>query len=98
MPTDATGNASPLSMNDSIALVRCAVTLESASARESETHEHTAVIRNLARRIQNEATTGVAGKYTTADVALVDSMLQSLGAAGDRIAAALRVRSQSVGA
>ncbi|HVA58463.1 MAG: hypothetical protein WBQ26_15055 [Gemmatimonadaceae bacterium] len=81
-----------LSMNDAMALVRHAVSLESASTHEAQTHEHTAGIRHLARRIQNEATTGAHGKYTAADVALVESLLPVLGAAGDRIAKALRSR------
>ncbi len=84
--------ASVLSMNDAMTLVRYSVGLESASAEEAKTHEHTAAIRQLARRIQNEATTGAAGRYTAADVALVEALAAPLGEAGARIAAALRAR------
>lgn len=83
---------SPLSMNDAMTLVRYAVRLEGASAEEARTHEHTAAIRQLARRIQNEATTGAAGRYTAADVSLVESLAEPLGEAGARIAATLRAR------
>ncbi|MDE3053598.1 MAG: hypothetical protein KGL38_10890 [Gemmatimonadota bacterium] len=86
------GAPAPLSMNDAMALVRYAVTLESASEREAQTHEHTAGIRQLARRIQNEATTGVPGKYTAADVALLDGLVEPMGAIAQRIAGALRTR------
>lgn len=92
MSADEGGSPLHLSMNDAMALVRYAVGLEGASEQEARTHEHTAGIRHLARRIQNEATTGAHGKYTAADVALVESLAPSLGAAGDRIAAALRSR------
>ena len=93
MTTDQPGTPrSPLSMNDAMTLVRYAVSLESASAEEARTHEHTAAIRQLARRIQNEATTGAGGTYTAADIALVESVAGALGEAGPRIAAALRAR------
>ena len=82
----------PLSMNDAMTLVRYAVGLEGASEHEAKTHEHTAAIRQLARRIQNEATTGTAGKYTAADVALVEALAGSLGAAGTHLIDALRAR------
>lgn len=88
----AGGTPAPLSMNDAMVLVRYAVSLESASEREAQTHEHTAGIRQLARRIQNEATTGVPGKYTAADVALVEGLTEPMGAAAQRLAAALRTR------
>jgi hypothetical protein len=90
----ASEGATPLhlSMNDAMALVRYAVGLEGASEHEARTHEHTAGIRRLARRIQNEATTGAHGTYSAADVALVESLAPSLGAAGDRIVSALRSR------
>jgi hypothetical protein len=94
MPADDTGRGAPapLSMNDAMALVRYAVSLEAASEREAQTHEHTAGIRQLARRIQNEATTGAAGRYTAADVALVEALAQPLGAVAERIVAALHTR------
>ncbi len=92
MSADEGGTPIHLSMNDAMALVRHAVGLEGASAHEARTHEHTGAIRQLARRIQNEATTGTHGTYTAADVALVESLAPALGAAGDRIAAALRSR------
>jgi hypothetical protein len=92
MTANDPGSPPALTMTDAMTLVRYAVSLEAASAHEAETHEHTAGIRKLARRIQNEATTGAAGAYTAADVALVESLVEPLGAAGDRIAAALRAR------
>ena len=92
MSVDDAGHAAPLSMNDAMALVRYSKGLEAASAEEAKTHEHTGPIRELARRIQNEATTGVPGKYTAADVALVEGLVGALGAVGERIAAALRAR------
>jgi len=92
MTTNPAGTPARLSMNDAMTLVRYAVSLEGASEHEAKTHEHTAAIRQLARRIQNEATTGAAGTYTAADAALVESLAEPLGAAGSRIAAALRAR------
>ena len=92
MTADDAGPMPPMSMNDAMALVRYAVTLEGASAHEAQTHEHTGPIRKLARRIQNEATTGAPGTYTDQDVALVVALGQPLGATADRIAAALRAR------
>lgn len=92
MIADNTENRSPLSMNDAMTLVRYAVSVEAASAHEAETHEHTAAIRKLARRIQNEATTGASGTYTTADVALVEELSAQLGPSAARIVAALRAR------
>lgn len=92
MTTDDPRPAAALTMNDAISLVRYAASLEGASAHEAETHEHTAGIRKLARRIQNEATSGTAGSYTVADVALVEGLAQPLGITADRIAAALRER------
>lgn len=92
MTANDPGPLPSLGMSDAMTLVRYAVTLEGASEHEAQTHEHTAGIRKLARRIQNEATTGAAGAYTAADVALIEALAQPLGAAGDRIAAALRAR------
>ena len=96
MSADDAGRGSaapaPLSMNDAMALVRYAVQLEQASEREAQTHEHTAGIRQLARRIQNEATTGTPGTYGAADVALVEGLTQPLGQVATRLAAALRTR------
>jgi hypothetical protein len=92
MTANESGTPAHLSMNDAITLVRYAASLESASEEEARTHEHTAGLRALARRIQNEATTGSHGAYTAADVALVDSVAPALGEAGARIAAALRSR------
>ncbi len=93
MTTDQAGTpGSILSMNDAMILVRYAVSLESASADEARTHARTGPVRQLARRIQNEATTGAPGRYTADDVALVESLAGALGDAGPRIAAALRTR------
>ncbi len=92
MPAEDTGHAAALSMNDAMALVRYAQGLESASPQEAQTHEHTGPIRQLARRIQNEATTGAPGKYTPADVALVEGLVGPLGPVAERILSALRAR------
>ena len=93
MTTNPAGSpASPFSMSDAMTLVRYAVGLEQASEEEARTHAHTAAIRQLARRMQNEATTGAPGTYTAADIALVDALAAALGEAGPRIAAALRAR------
>lgn len=82
----------PLSMHDAMTLIRYAVSVEAASAHEAETHEHTAAIRKLARRIQNEATTGASGAYTAHDVAMVEALGAQLGPSAERLITALRAR------
>jgi hypothetical protein len=88
------GSAPGLTMTDAMDLVRYAQGLEGTAAHEgqADSHAHTVAIRNLARRIQNEATTGVRGAYTAADVMLVSEAAAVLGATADRIAAALSAR------
>ncbi|MHB1863096.1 MAG: hypothetical protein ACYCVL_09005 [Gemmatimonadaceae bacterium] len=92
MIADDAGTRLPLSMNDAMTLVRYAVSMEAASAHEAETRENTAAIRKLARRIQNEATTGASGAYTAHDVAMIEALTAQLGPSAERIAAALRTR------
>lgn len=91
------GSLPPLSMTDAMDLVRYAVSTEAAAAKEgtqAASHEHTALVRNLARRIQNEATSGAVGKYTPADVALLRELVAKSGSGGSaaRITAAVEAR------
>jgi DNA-binding GntR family transcriptional regulator len=91
------GSELPLTMTDSMDLVRYAVSLEAAAARDgtqAASQDHTAQVRNLARRIQNEATSGIVGKYTVADIALVRELVAKAGPGGSasRIAAAVEAR------
>jgi hypothetical protein len=84
-------------MTDAMDLVRYAVSTEAAAARDgtqAESREHTALVRNLARRIQNEATSGVAGQYTSSDVALLRELVVKFGPGGSasRITAAIEAR------
>jgi hypothetical protein len=97
MPGTGDGSQHPIGMTDAMDLVRYAVSTEAAAARDgtqAETRDHTALVRNLARRIQNEATSGVVGKYTSSDVALLRELVLKAGPGGSaaRIAAAIEAR------
>ena len=95
-------SALTLTMTDAMDLVRYAVAQEAAATRDGTlvaVQAHTALVRNLARRIQNEVTSGVAGKYTAADVALLRELAIKHGAGGsaERMAAALAARMPAAG-